>query len=196
MEKLLFVRGVIVSYEAMRKGHRRRFGAADRAAHPGRPGCPDCRPERLDPERGERLQDVVVVFRDMSEARHLEEQLQQAQKMEALGTLAGGIAHDFNNILAAVLGYAELAQGEMLMGSPQWLLLQRVLTAGLRAKALVLQILTFSHCTPAERIPVSLAVMLRETLPFLRALLPATVALEAHLTPEATLVLADATQMH
>ena len=115
--------------------------------------------------------------------------------MEALGTLAGGIAHDFNNILAAVLGYAELVQGEMLMGSPQWLLLQRVLTAGLRAKALVLQILAFSHRTPpAERTLVSLADVLRKTLPFLRALLPATIAIEAHLTPEASLVLADATE--
>jgi len=145
---------------------------------------------------GERLQGVVVVFRDVSEARRLEEQLRQAQKMEALGTLAGGIAHDFNNILAAILGYTELVQGEMLMDSPQWLLLQRVLTAGLRAKALVQQILAFSRSTPVERTPVSLAGVLRETLPFLRALLPATIALEEHLTPEATLVLADATQMH
>jgi PAS domain S-box-containing protein len=145
---------------------------------------------------GERLQGVVVVFRDVSEARHLEEQLRQAQKMEALGTLAGGIAHDFNNILTAILGYTELVQSEMLIDSPQWLLLQRVLTAGLRAKALVQQILTFSHRTPAGRTPVSLAGLLRETLPFLRALLPATIALEEHLTPKATLVLADATQMN
>jgi len=69
-------------------------------------------------------------------------------------------------------------------------LLQQVLTAGLRAKALVLQILTFSRSTPVEQTPVSLAGVLRETLPFLRALLPATIAMEEHLTPEATLVLA------
>jgi PAS domain S-box-containing protein len=146
---------------------------------------------------GEQLQGVVVVFRDVSEYRRLEAQLRQAQKMEALGTLAGGIAHDFNNILAAILGYTELVQGEMLMGSRQWLSLQRVLTAGLRAKALVLQILAFSHHTPpAERTPMSLAGALRETLTFLRALLPATIAIETHLTPEASLVLADATEMH
>jgi PAS domain S-box-containing protein len=145
---------------------------------------------------GERLQGVVGVLRDVSEARHLAAQLRQAQKMEALGTLAGGMAHDCNNILAAVLGSPALVQGEMLMDSPQWLLLQRVRTAGLRATALVQQILPLSHRTPAEQTPVSLAGMLRDTLPFLRAVLPVTMALEAHLTPEASLVLADATQMH
>ena len=71
-----------------------------------------------------------------------------------------------------------------------------MLTAGLRAKALVQQILTFSRNTAVEWRPVSLADVLRETLGFLRALLPATIALETHLTPAATLVLADATQMH
>src|SRR5438034_3628312 len=71
-----------------------------------------------------------------------------------------------------------------------------VLTAGLRAKALVQQILAFSHRTVAERTPVSLASVLRETLPFLRAVLPATIVMEEHLTPASSLVLADVTQMH
>jgi signal transduction histidine kinase len=144
---------------------------------------------------GEQTQGVVVVFRDVSEVRRVEERLQQGQKMEALGTLAGGIAHDFNNILAAILGYAEMLQGEVPMSRLAQGWLQRVLTAGLRAKALVQQILAFSHRTPVERTPVSLASVLRETLPFLRALLPTTIALEAHLTSEASVVLADATQM-
>ena len=144
----------------------------------------------------EQLQGAVMVFRDVSEVRRLEAQLRQAQKMEALGTLAGGIAHDFNNMLGAILGYAELAQGEMLLHSAQWRLLQQVLTAGIRAKALVQQIFAFSNRTPAERIPVSLTSVIRETLPFLRVLLPATITLEESLTPEATLVLANMTEMH
>jgi len=143
----------------------------------------------------EELYGVVVVFRDASDLRHMEAQLRHAQKMEALGTLAAGIAHDFNNILAAILGYTELVQIDIPRDQPHWFLLQRVLTASLRAKALVQQILAFSRSTPVAWIPVSLTAVLRETLPFLRALLPSTIEMEDHLTPEATLVLANATQI-
>jgi len=143
----------------------------------------------------EELYGVVVVFRDASDLRHMEAQLRHAQKMEALGTLAAGIAHDFNNILAAILGYTELVQIDIPRDQPHWFLLQRVLTASLRAKALVQQILAFSRSTPVAWIPVSLTAVLRETLPFLRALLPSTIEMEDHVTPEATLVLANATQL-
>jgi signal transduction histidine kinase len=136
-----------------------------------------------------------MVVRDLSAYTHLEAQLRQAQKLEALGTLAGGIAHDFNNMLAAILGYAELMQDEIPVGSPARAWLQQVLTASLRAKTLVQQILAFSRRTPVTRTPVSLTAVLYETLPFLRALLPSTIALEDQLTAEATWVLADATQM-
>jgi len=140
-------------------------------------------------------QGVVMVVRDISAYTHLEAQLRHAQKLEAIGTLAGGIAHDFNNLLAAIIGYAELIQGEIPVGSPARAWLQGVLTASLRAKALVQHILAFSRRTPVTRTPVSLTAVLHETLPFLRALLPSTIALEDHLTAEATWVLADATQM-
>jgi PAS domain S-box-containing protein len=146
-------------------------------------------------DSGGRIIGASKIARNITELRRLEEQLRQAQKMEALGTLAGGIAHDFNNILAAITGYAELLQDEIPTASPAGAWLQRVLTASLRAKALVQQILTFSRSTQAAQTPVSLAGVLRETLPFLRALLPSTVAMEDQLTPEATLVLADATQL-
>ena len=83
--------------------------------------------------RHEQTQGVVVVFRDVSAARHVEERLQQGQKMEALGTLAGGIAHDFNNILTTILGYTELAQYDLALASPIQPTLQQVVTAGHRA---------------------------------------------------------------
>jgi two-component system cell cycle sensor histidine kinase/response regulator CckA len=135
------------------------------------------------------------IARDITALRRLEEQQRHGQRMEALGTLAGGIAHDFNNILAAITGYTELIQEEIPVASPAGAWLQRVLTASLRAKALVQQILAFSRRTLEAQTPVSLADVLRETLPFLRALLPSTIAMGDHLTPEATLVLADATQL-
>jgi signal transduction histidine kinase len=145
---------------------------------------------------GTSLQGVVVVFRDLSAQHHMEAQLRQAHKMEALGTLAGGIAHDFNNILAAVLGYAELLQDEATLSSAAQVWIQHVLTASLRGKALVQQILTFSRQTVAAQTPVSLAAVLRDTLPFLRAVLPTTITLEAHLPTEGSEVRADVTQMH
>src|SRR4029434_6098286 len=80
--------------------------------------------------------------------------------------------------------------------SPVHTWIQHVLTASLRAKALVQQILTFSRRTVATQTPVALAAVLRGTLPFLRALLPTTITLEAHLSPEGSEVLADVTQMH
>src|SRR5207253_7730506 len=106
---------------------------------------------------GKRLQGVVVVFRDVSEQHRLEAQLRQAQKMEALGTLAGGIAHDFNNILAAILGYSELVSFNIPPGTPEWHNLQQVLIAGERATRLVQQILAFSRQSEHKRQPVQLS---------------------------------------
>jgi PAS domain S-box-containing protein len=143
----------------------------------------------------ERTQGVVVVFRDMSASQRVEQQQQQGHKMEALGTLAGGIAHDFNNILATILGSTELVQYHLALNSPAQPYLQKALTAVQRGKALVQQILAFSHVTPPERTPVSLAAVIRDTLPLVRALLPATIVLEMQLTSEPSMVLADTTQM-
>ena len=90
----------------------------------------------------------------ISERKRLEAQLRQAQKMEAIGTLAGGIAHDFNNILTAILGYTELALDDIRQESTAWNYLHEVRKAGLRAKTLVQQILTFSRRTEQPRMPV------------------------------------------
>jgi len=142
------------------------------------------------------LHGVVLVFRDISERKHLEEQLRQAQKMEAIGTLAGDIAHDFNNVLAAMLGYTELAMLDVPSSSLLYSRLQAVLTAGQRAKDLVQQILAFSRPTQMARHPLQLHMLIKEALTLLRASLPSTIEIRHHLSPDAGAVLADASQMH
>ncbi|HSF30789.1 MAG TPA: PAS domain S-box protein, partial [Candidatus Tectomicrobia bacterium] len=134
--------------------------------------------------------------RDITERKRLEERLSQTQKMAAIGTLAGGIAHDFNNILAAILGYTELALYDTPLQSAQHGYLQEVLTAGKRARDLVQQILTFSRQTKQQRQPVQLHPLIKESLVMLRASLPATIDIRQHLDEHIGPVMADTTQMH
>lgn len=125
-----------------------------------------------------------------------EEQLRQARKMEAIGTLAGGIAHDFNNILAAILGYTELTLYDVAHNNKTKRNLQAVLAAGKRAKELVQQILTFSRKNEQERTRVQLHLLIAEALKLLRASLPATITIRQDLAEDVGPVLANATQIH
>lgn len=134
--------------------------------------------------------------RDITERKRLEEGLLQTQKMAAIGTLAGGIAHDFNNILAAILGFTELALFDSPQDSTQQRNLHEVLTAGKRAKDLILQILTFSRQTPPHRQPIQLQTLVKEALIMLRASLPTTIDIQSHLDSQVDAVMADPTQIH
>ncbi len=129
------------------------------------------------------------------ESLHIQAQLQQAQKMEAIGTLAGGIAHDFNNILSAVLGYTEIALMESEQGESVRRNLREVLQAVERARKLVRQILTFSRRNDQEFKPVRLNLLIREALGLIRASLPATIRIASRLTSDSA-ILADPTQIH
>jgi len=129
------------------------------------------------------------------ESLRIQAQLQQAQKMEAIGTLAGGIAHDFNNILSAVIGYTEIVLGDVAENTSQHKNLQEVLRAGNRARDLVNQILMFSRQTEKELKPVKINQIVIETLKLLRASLPTTIRIEPKLRSNLA-VLADPTQIH
>jgi signal transduction histidine kinase/DNA-binding response OmpR family regulator len=129
------------------------------------------------------------------ERKRLETQLRQAQKMQAIGTLAGGIAHDFNNILSAILGYTELALGDVEQGSTVWHDLQGTLTAGRRARDLVQQILAFCRQTERTRTSIPLHWLVEEALVLLRAALPSIITIRPIIDRNAGAVLADPTQI-
>jgi PAS domain S-box-containing protein len=137
----------------------------------------------------------VSIGRDVTREMLMEKQLGQAQKMEAIGTLAGGIAHDFNNILTAVIGYTELSLREASEDSGLASRLNQVLKAGNRARDLVKQILTFSRCSESDVRPVRFKSVLEEVLLMMRSTLPTTIDIKTQILTDA-IVIADPTQLH
>jgi len=129
------------------------------------------------------------------EKKDLGRQLRQAQKMEAVGTLAGGIAHDFNNILSAVIGFTEMAMEDAPPDTALTYNMEQVLQAGLRAKHLVQQILAFSRQSEHEMKPVQLDRIIKEAYALLRASLPTTIDIRMDIQTDA-FIMGDPTQMH
>ncbi len=138
---------------------------------------------------------VLATVRDISEREQLEDNLRHAQKMEAIGTLAGGIAHDFNNILTAVLGYTELARMKTKVKSEQFVYLQQIEKASMRARDLVKQILTFSRKQHQKKKVVQLSSVVDEALAFLRSSIPVSVEIKQELSSSSR-VRVDPGQIH
>jgi PAS domain S-box-containing protein len=131
------------------------------------------------------------------ERQILESRLRQSHKMEAIGTLAGGIAHDFNNILAAIIGYTEIALSESVVNDEVRQSLEQIMKAGLRAKDLVRQILVFSRMKVGQTLePIDIGQVIREALRFFRASFPATIEIRENINGEEQVALADPTQIH
>ena len=139
---------------------------------------------------------VLSIFYDITDQEKLESQLRQAQKMEAIGTLAGGIAHDFNNILGAVMGYTEIALGEPTVDDHLRRYLTQIFKASERARDLVKQILTFSRKGDEKLMPLRVSPIIKEVLKLLRASLPSTIEICWDIQSDPDTVLADSTQIH
>ena len=140
--------------------------------------------------------DVTERKRAEEGLRTMERKLRQAQRLEAMGTLAGGIAHDFNNILGAILGYGEMALRDAPKGSRLARDLDSIMVAGERGRALVERVLAFSRSAVGERVPVHVERVVREVLDLVLAKLPASVTVHPKLHAGPAAVLGDATQVH
>ena len=143
----------------------------------------------------ETLEDITDTIISEKERKRLETQLAQAQKMEAIGTLAGGIAHDFNNILSAIIGYTELSMDDITDPVRARGELREVLKAGDRAKDLVGQILTFSRKTETAYSPIALRTIVKESLKMLRSVIPTTIEIRQDLA-DSGLVMSNSTQIN
>jgi PAS domain S-box-containing protein len=138
----------------------------------------------------------AVVIRDVTHEVHLERQLRQAQRMEAIATLAGGIAHDFNNNLASIITCAEMARDDVPPDSGLRELLDVVLKSSYRGRKLVKQILTFCCRGEQERQPVQVEAILTECLNLLRGSFSSSITVRQHIGEKLGLIMGDPTQIH
>jgi len=142
------------------------------------------------------MEDITDRKNAEADRGRLEGRLRQAQKLEAIGTLAGGIAHDFNNILAAILGYGELAHKGAAEGSALRRHLDAAMSAAMRAKSLVERILAFSRSGIGERVPVHVRSVVAEALDGVATTMPPGTRLQRRLDCGDAAVLGDPTQVH
>jgi PAS domain S-box-containing protein len=139
---------------------------------------------------------IQGVLRDVSKQRELEAQLRQAQKMEAIGSLAGGIAHDFNNILSIIIGYSDISMSSLDNKEKMQYNLEHILKAAHRAKDLVHQILSFSRQGETEKGPIKVVPIVKEVLKLIRASLPSTIEIKQNIRYDKYIIYADPTQLH
>ncbi|NTU42715.1 MAG: PAS domain S-box protein [Nitrospirales bacterium] len=138
---------------------------------------------------------AIEVVNDITEKKRLEEQLFQAQKMEAIGTLAGGIAHDFNNILTAIMGYGSLLKSKMEKDNPLENYVEQILSTTERATNLTQSLLAFSRRQVINLKPMNLNDIIRDIRKLLLRLVGEGIDLRLNLTEESLIIMADHVQI-
>ncbi|MCP4670069.1 MAG: hybrid sensor histidine kinase/response regulator, partial [Desulfobacula sp.] len=139
---------------------------------------------------------VIGIARDITEELVLHERLRQAQKMEAIGTLAGGIAHDFNNILFPILGHSEMLMEDTPEESPFREGINQIYAGAIRASELVKQILTFSRQDSGDLKLMKIQPVIKEALKLIRSSIPTTIDIQQNINPDCGVIKADPTQIH
>jgi PAS domain S-box-containing protein len=134
---------------------------------------------------------ILTIIFDVTEKKEMESQLRQAQKMEAIGTLASGVAHDFNNILTIIVGNTELAMDKIPRQEPAYGKLERVLDASFRARDVVAQLLSLRPISHEEKIPLKINYIVKENLKLLRATIPKSIDIRQNIAYDSGLVLAN-----
>ncbi|MCF8131135.1 MAG: transporter substrate-binding domain-containing protein [Deltaproteobacteria bacterium] len=142
------------------------------------------------------VMDISELKRSQEEQVHLRHQLERSQRMEAIGTLAGGVAHEFNNVLSVILGNTELAMDDVPEDLPATDCLKEIRTATLRAKDVVLELLTFSRKMEKKRKRMDLSILVKESLHMLRATIPTSIEFALNVREDTHYVHADPTQMN
>ncbi len=137
----------------------------------------------------------LEIIRDITDSKLIETQLQQAQKMESIGTLAGGIAHDFNNILSGIFGYSQLAQSHLEDPERANQDIEQIFQGAKRAADLVQQILTFSRKTKYQKHLLKIYMAVNDALKLLRASIPSSIEIVKKLDSK-SLIYADPIRIH
>lgn len=138
----------------------------------------------------------LQIATDITEFKKIEEELRQAHKMESIGTLAGGIAHEFNNILSIIIGNVELALSELEQKNPAFKNVEEVKKAGLRAKDIVRQLLSFSRKTEQNWKSLDIAPIVKDSLKLVSSSIPSSIEIRKDIPDSLPHILADQTQLH
>ncbi|MBN1849481.1 MAG: PAS domain S-box protein [Deltaproteobacteria bacterium] len=141
------------------------------------------------------IQEITAHKQAEQEKKKLQSELQQAQKMEAIGTLAGGIAHDFNNILSIIVGNVELAMLNIPDDSKARQNLEKTFTAAMRARDLINQILAFSRQSEKRLMPCDIRPIVKESIRLLRAFIPSSIEIRQNIPSKVDSIMTDPTQI-